>query len=254
MSDPKPRKNDKSIGICFVISALASLGLAVVYFFGGQPQLEGILLGVALGGIAIGMILGVKILLPHGPDVQERGELASTEEDRSSVVESVGESDIGRRNFIIRSFGAALGALGIAALFPIRSLGTRPGRDLFETAWREGSRMVTETGQLVQAEDLAVNGILTVFPEGSDRRGRLANGSDPAPRRSGRADGGHGRVRSRCVLEDMHTRGMSRGSLPGNDSGIVLPVSPVGLRSPSQRRAQLGAGDSSSPPPPDRGR
>ena len=163
------RPKERPIGICFIISALASLGLAVVYFLGGQPQLEGLLLGIALGGIAIGMILAAKNLLPHGPDIQERDELASTEEDRAAVVESATErTDIGRRNFIIRTFGAALGALGVAALFPIRSLGTRPGRDLFQTAWAEGTRMVTETGQLVRAEDLAVNGILTVFPEGSD--------------------------------------------------------------------------------------
>ena len=166
---PEPRPKERSIGIAFIVSALASLGLAVVYFRGGQPQLEGILLGVSLGGITIGMVLAAKNLLPHGPDIQERDELASSEEDRAAVVEPATErTDVGRRSFLIRSFGAALGALGVAALFPIRSLGTRPGRDLFETAWTEGSRMVTETGHLVRAEDLAVNGILTVFPEGTE--------------------------------------------------------------------------------------
>lgn len=161
------RPKEKTIGVTFIISALASLGLAVVYFFGGQPQLEGVLLGIALGGIAIGMVLAAKHLLPHGPDIQEREELSSSDEDRAAVVDPATErTDIGRRSFLVRTFGAALGALGVAALFPIRSLGTRPGRDLFETAWTEGARMVTETGELVKAEDLAVNGILTVFPEG----------------------------------------------------------------------------------------
>ena len=163
------RPKEGPIGISFIVSALASLGLAVVYFLGGQPQLEGLLLGIALGGIAIGMILAAKNLLPHGPDIQERETLASSDEDRAAVVETATErTEVGRRKFLTRTFGAALGALGVAALFPIRSLGTRPGRDLFETAWAEGTRMVTETGQLVRAEDLAVNGILTVFPEGHE--------------------------------------------------------------------------------------
>jgi ubiquinol-cytochrome c reductase iron-sulfur subunit len=163
----KKRPQESLIAICFLSSVAASLGLTVLYAFGGQPQLEGVLLGIALGGIAIGLILAAKSLLPPGPDIQDRGTLASTEEDRSQVFESFTErSDIGRRNFLVRTLAAAFGALGIAALFPIRSLGTRPGRELFDTAWRAGSRMIRENGQLVRPEDIEINGVVTVFPEG----------------------------------------------------------------------------------------
>jgi ubiquinol-cytochrome c reductase iron-sulfur subunit len=59
----------------------------------------------------------------------------------------------------------ALGALGAAAVFPIRSLGPKPGRSLFQTAWRRGSRLVTSDGTPVAAGDLPIGGVLTVFPE-----------------------------------------------------------------------------------------
>jgi ubiquinol-cytochrome c reductase iron-sulfur subunit len=160
---------ERLIGFSFLSSVAASLGLTVVYALGGQPQLEGALLAIALGGIAIGLVLATKGILPPGPDIQERGELASSDDDRGAVFESFTErSDVGRRNFLIRALVAAFGALGIAALFPIRSLGTRPGQELVETAWREGSRMVTELGQLVRAEDIEINGVVTVFPEGAE--------------------------------------------------------------------------------------
>jgi quinol---cytochrome c reductase iron-sulfur subunit len=67
----------------------------------------------------------------------------------------------------VRIFGAAVGALGLAAIFPIRSLGPRPGSSLLRTSWRNGLRAVTEEGRLVRASDLAVGSVLTVYPEGA---------------------------------------------------------------------------------------
>ena len=166
--DPETR-SVRIVGGCFLVSAAASLGLTVVYALGGQPQLEGVLLGLSLGGIALGLILAAKRLLPPGPDVQQREALSSSDEDRSGVFESFTErAEVGRRRFITRTLAAAAGALGLAAVFPIRSLGTRPGRDLFTTAWHEGARMVDDVGDLVQASDITVNGVVTVFPEGDE--------------------------------------------------------------------------------------
>jgi ubiquinol-cytochrome c reductase iron-sulfur subunit len=60
----------------------------------------------------------------------------------------------------------ALAALGAAALFPIRSLGTAPGRALLTTAWRRGRRAVGVDGQLVQAGEIVPGSVVTVYPEG----------------------------------------------------------------------------------------
>jgi ubiquinol-cytochrome c reductase iron-sulfur subunit len=72
-----------------------------------------------------------------------------------------------RRSFLVRMLGLAAGALGLAAIFPIRSLGPRPGDTLSHTSWRKGKRLVTEDGHPVRFGDLKVSGLLTVFPEGN---------------------------------------------------------------------------------------
>ena len=155
--------------LAFVLSALASLGLAVVYVTGGQPQLEGILLGTGLGGLAVGLIAWAKHLMPTGPFVQARKVTLRQPEELEEVEESLDQSaaTVGRRRFLGRLLAVSLGAFGIAAVFPIRSLGTRPGRALFHTSWRKGSRAVTDAGQPIRPTDLPVDGVLTVFPEGA---------------------------------------------------------------------------------------
>jgi ubiquinol-cytochrome c reductase iron-sulfur subunit len=164
---PEGRDAARWIGLAFGTSTLASVGLAVVYFLGGQPQLEGALLGVALGAIAVGLSLWAKKLLPTGPFVEARDFVPHQAEARpeaEAAFES-GAAVMERRSFLVKMLVAALGALGLAALFPIRSLGTRPGRSLFSTAWSEGARLVTRTGLAVGPGDLEVGGVLTVFPE-----------------------------------------------------------------------------------------
>jgi ubiquinol-cytochrome c reductase iron-sulfur subunit len=155
--------------ISFLASALASVGLLAVYIRGGQPQLEGALLGVALGGISVGLIYWAKRLMPHGPDTQARDvtppQVSAREEAEESFEE--GAEGIGRRRFLTRMLGLAIAAFAVAVVDPIRSLGEAPGNSLFHTAWRPGSRAVTEQGTLVRASDLPVDGVLTVFPEGA---------------------------------------------------------------------------------------
>lgn len=161
-------KGGRAIALAFLTSTASSLALTVVYLGGGQPQLEGLLLGLALGGIAIGIVLAAKALLPHGPFTEERKVLhgdATASAGAAAALEA-GAAPIQRRTFVARLLGLALGALGLASLFPIRSLGTRPGRELFATSWRSGLRLVTEDGLPISAAGLQVDSVLTVFPEG----------------------------------------------------------------------------------------
>jgi ubiquinol-cytochrome c reductase iron-sulfur subunit len=156
-----------SIGLAFGLSTLSSIGLFVVYALGGQPQIEGALIGVSLGGLAYGFVMWAKLFMPTGGSVQEREPLASSSAERETFFDDFfrGAERIGRRKFLARMLVGALGALGLAALLPIRSLGPNPGRSLFNTAWRAGSRVVTEEGTPVRATDLDLGGVLTVFPE-----------------------------------------------------------------------------------------
>jgi ubiquinol-cytochrome c reductase iron-sulfur subunit len=158
---------ERRIATAFIASTLGALGLAVVYVRGGQPQLEGALLAVSMGGLGVGLILWAKYLLPSEPVIGEREALGSSPEEREAFEASFerGERELGRRTLLTRALVGAVSALGLALLFPLRSLGPNPGRALETTAWRSGSRLAREDGTLVRVGDLEVGGIVTVFPE-----------------------------------------------------------------------------------------
>lgn len=158
----------RRIGLAFAVSALAGFGLGVVYILGGQPQLEGILLALALGGLGVGLVLWAKHLMPAGPVEQEREPLGSSEEERRGFLEDFlpAERLLASRRFLVRLLGLAVAGLVFAAVFPIRSLGPAPGRRLFGTAWRAGLRLTTTEGRPIHKDELELGTVLTVFPEG----------------------------------------------------------------------------------------
>jgi ubiquinol-cytochrome c reductase iron-sulfur subunit len=158
---------------CFVASALAAAALAVVYWQGGQPQTEGVLLAVSLGGIGVGIVLWAKHFMPSDEVAEERPPMPSTEEDVAEFTAAfqAGGSSLRSRRVLVATAGGACAALGVAVLFPIRSLGPRPGRGLKETAFRGedgrgGVRCVREDGSPVRPDDLEPGGTITVWPEG----------------------------------------------------------------------------------------
>jgi ubiquinol-cytochrome c reductase iron-sulfur subunit len=162
------RRAEIRVAAAFVASAASAVALAVVYSSGGQPQLEGLFLGVALLLLAVGFVSWAKHLLPQGPAVAERHPHDSTRADEAAVeAEADRDGSITRRKLILRALGLAAGALGTAALFPMRSLGPSPGRSLEETPWRKGRlRLVTDDGRPGRAADVPAEGLVTVFPEG----------------------------------------------------------------------------------------
>ena len=140
------RSPTRTIAWSLVVSMAASIGLGVVYARGGQPQLEGALLFFALGGISAAFIVWGGKLLPQGPYIQQRHPLPSgvAEQDEATDTFEEGAETLERRRLLIRLLTGAFVALGAALVFPVRSLGERPGGSLFRTAWRRGSRAVDE--------------------------------------------------------------------------------------------------------------
>jgi ubiquinol-cytochrome c reductase iron-sulfur subunit len=157
----------RAAGLALLVSMAASLALAGLYLAGGQPQLEGTLLAGSLGGIGAALILWGKRIL-EGPDDIELREPPSPPEEVERAEDAVeeGGEQIARRRFLVRLLGAAGGALGLALVFPIRSLGPSPGNTLLQTPWRKGQRLVTDTGVPLQATALETGSLVTVFPEG----------------------------------------------------------------------------------------
>jgi quinol---cytochrome c reductase iron-sulfur subunit len=154
-------------GLFLLVSTAASLALAAVYLAGGQPQAEGALLAVSLAGIGAALILWGKRIL-EGPDDVEQREPPSSPAEVEQAEEAVEEGGerIARRRFLVRLLGAAGGALGVALVFPIRSLGPSPGDTLLVTEWKRGARLVTGDGRPLLATALETGSIVTVFPEG----------------------------------------------------------------------------------------
>lgn len=160
---------ERAATACFLVAMLAALGLAVAYWRGGQTQVEGVLLAVVTGSIGTGIVLWAKHLLPGDEVAEERGELASTEEERAAFTRDfeAGETSLRSRRLLLTSAAGALTAFGAALLFPIRSLGPRPGGGLKRTAYAPGNiRVVQADGQPVKPADLPDDGVVTVWPAG----------------------------------------------------------------------------------------
>ena len=163
------RFSERRIAVYWGITTVAALVLAGVYIAGGQPQLEGLLLMIALGSLGLGFVVFARDLLPGSEVTGPRHAMASSAADRQAALESFeqGEQPFVRRRFLFRMLGLAAGALGFAAVFPVNSLGPPPGDTLAHTSWGKRTRVVTQDGRLVKVGDLEVNGVLTVFPEGA---------------------------------------------------------------------------------------
>ena len=160
---------------------------------------------------------------------------------------------IKRRKLITRMLGAAAGALGLAALFPIASLGPRPGNSLFVTKWRKGSRVVNEQGEPVKVDDLEVGGVITVFPAGhleaADSQTVLIRlqKTDVTTRPGRETWGPAGYVAYSKVCTHA---GLPGRALPAVDRAPAVPVPPVDVRGAQRRDAGVRPGDPLAPPAP----
>jgi ubiquinol-cytochrome c reductase iron-sulfur subunit len=165
-SDRADRAGRRSV-IAFLVATAAAVGLAVVYWQGGQPQFEGALLAVAFAGLGYGLVRWANDLLPQGPYEEPRHRLtASSRERRQLAADAERVEAVTRRRLLAGSLGLGLAAVGGALLFPFRSLGPSPGRALLTTVWTRGKRAVTADGRPVRADEVPVNGLVTAFPQG----------------------------------------------------------------------------------------
>jgi ubiquinol-cytochrome c reductase iron-sulfur subunit len=162
------RRASRRIAIALLLATAAGIGLLVLYALGGQVQLEGALLALVLGGIGVALVLWGKHLFPHEVVTDPRGPVGSEDEEVDAAEEAMEEAGEGtsRRTFLTRLLVAAGGALALALVFPVRSLGPPPGDALFRTSWTRGARLVDELGEPLRVETLPIDGVVTVFPEG----------------------------------------------------------------------------------------
>jgi ubiquinol-cytochrome c reductase iron-sulfur subunit len=164
-----PRRAEITATVMFALGLLGFAGFGATYFQAMSTQWLGATLGVGMLCFGAGLVVWGKYLMPRGPFEEERKLMTVEPEQRSEIVAdfvSRGRVAVERRSFIATAMALGGAVLGVVLAFPLlRSLGPRPANQLFGTKWKKGSYLTTITNQRVHVDDLAVGGILTVFPE-----------------------------------------------------------------------------------------
>ena len=162
------------IGLLFC-SALSAAGFVAIYALDRLPhqtQFLGLALGVSFALLAAACLVASSHLVVEEhleEEYPQPGEHADEMEEIEQIVEESG-SRLTRRRLVVAAGGAAAGALGVALLTPVVSLGPvlEMGR-FYETPWRRGRRLVDEHGRPLRADEIEEQAFYTAFPEGQDR-------------------------------------------------------------------------------------
>ncbi|MEH0841979.1 Rieske 2Fe-2S domain-containing protein [Micromonospora sp. CPCC 205711] len=166
------RAASRRIITAFLASAVGAVGFAVTYGLGGNTRWEGICLAVACAGLAVGLAVWGRRLVPVGGYVEEHEGFAPppAEQAMTAAVLTAPDSPVRRRG-LLAALGLALTALGAAALFPLRSLlpwdRADPVKALKDTPWGPGVRLVDGDGRPLRPEDVPANAMVGVFPQGN---------------------------------------------------------------------------------------
>ena len=154
----------RGVTLALAISIVASVALVVIYVVDGRVQLQGIALALALGGMGTAIVIWAIGLIDAPIEVEERHSFARP--TGPAVVPGAAAEEITRRRFLTRLLAGAGAILAAALVLPAFSLGPQPGTDLFRTAWRRGLRLVDSGNRPVRPDDLVVDSVRTVFPQG----------------------------------------------------------------------------------------
>jgi len=194
--DPRAEKRaERQVAILFLLSAIGTVTLISSYIFvprdatfflpilgNANAQQLGIGLGMAISlfFIGAGAIHWAKQLMSDEEVVAHRHEFRSSDEEREAFVTAAKEgakaAGLGRRPLIKRTLGLALGLSALPPLVLLRDLGPVPGKELEETNWKAGVRLVTDPGDRpIKVTDLEVGGVVQTQPEFPKERHRTLN-------------------------------------------------------------------------------
>lgn len=163
---PDPTASPRAVAALFVLGGLSAVGFAVAYAAGADHVVLGVLAGGALLAMGIGLIAWGKHLLPETLSVETRPDLDQGGDDE--LAEDLARPELAQpgRRLLIGSLAGAAGAFAVAIAFPLRGLGPQPGNALATTSWKAGLRLVRRDGSPVHRDGIALDGSLTVFPDG----------------------------------------------------------------------------------------
>lgn len=157
----------RAIAASLALSMAGSIAFAAAFWMHASTQALGASIAAAFIGLALACLGWSRWILPQEQVVDLRDTVPGPQEDRVGQVEAAvrGTAETTRRTWLTRMLLAACGTLGLAALFPLGSLGPPPGDSNMHSRWRRGSRLKRVDGTIVRAEDLNVGSVVTVYPE-----------------------------------------------------------------------------------------
>jgi len=156
------------------LSSVCAAGFVVVYAVDAIPaktQYLGLSLGLSLAFVTLALVVTARRLVVTEELVEEYPPEEHPDDQQAvdELLEEAGERLTRRRLFRLGLLGAG-GALGVAVLTPVLSLGP-----FFKTAyflgtpWRRGVRLVDENGRPWRASDIEPNDFYTAFAEGGNK-------------------------------------------------------------------------------------
>jgi ubiquinol-cytochrome c reductase iron-sulfur subunit len=154
--------------LTLVAAAIAAVAAVVAYWSGASTQVFGGLCALSLLLSGAGLAWWAAWGMPDELATEERGELASTPEERAEFASTFtrGGEAISRRRLLIGSVTAILGAYAALGVSLMRSLAPDPYRILGHTTWSPGARLVTSRGTALKPDDVRIDSVITVYPEG----------------------------------------------------------------------------------------
>lgn len=191
--EEKAKKAERIVAICFTITFLSAIAFIINYVVFQVGDVEstavsnlalGAPLTLALLGLAVGIVVWVRHIMPKYTLVQERHRMASDPETRGFVAETflqgAKESGVAKRPLLRRTLLLASAPLGLLPIVLLRDLdnsempASQFQQELRHTVWghknKEGKplKLIVEgTGQPIRAADFnSPGGILSVVPEG----------------------------------------------------------------------------------------
>ena len=181
--DPRLEKRaERQVAGMFAASMVFTVLFAVSYFYfdvgedadtflglGASNLALGITLGMSLLLIGIGIIQWARKLMGDHEIVEMRHAAASPPEDREVALAQLGsgleESGIGRRPLIRNTLLGSVALLGIPAVVALRDLGPLPGDKLYSTVWEPGMRLARDViGTPIKPEDLVIGDLVNGEP------------------------------------------------------------------------------------------
>jgi ubiquinol-cytochrome c reductase iron-sulfur subunit len=168
MKSPQERRAEIIVAVWLGIAIVGAGVFAGGYAIDPDNRILGTGLGGALVALAGALITWSRHLMSHEQVEDLHPGPASADPEQAAAVELLesGLQLVARRTWLVRLGIAAATALGLAALFPIRSFGSSPRGRVGLSDWNTGSRLVRSDGSFVFAKDIDVGGLVTAFPAG----------------------------------------------------------------------------------------